>query len=98
MPTCTRCRQDIGFFASIGFNKQTGRRAKCEQATHQALDRFRQNFLYATCSQLLSEESWQSLSRSTEADALDIGEVDNGRALKDQESRTRSETPRGIFG
>jgi hypothetical protein len=77
MPTCNRCRQDIGFFGSLSFNKQTNRCAKCEQATHQALDRFRQNFLHATYSQLLSEESWQSLSRSAESDALNLSEALN---------------------
>lgn len=75
MPVCSRCNQDSGFLGLLSFNKQKGRCGKCEKEVGQTLAHFRQDFLNASSSKLLTEEDWQRLSNNVTHNHIAINEA-----------------------
>jgi 5-methylcytosine-specific restriction endonuclease McrA len=75
MPICIRCQSDVGLLGRLSFNSQKGRCGKCEKETQQGLLRFRQAFLNASTSRLISEEDIASILRQSQYDNLDHDEA-----------------------
>lgn len=76
MPSCVRCSKEIqGLFGTLQFNKQTGRCSKCESEVKQALERFRQAFLYCCQDGDLSPLEWNQLLERASFDRLNIHEA-----------------------
>jgi 5-methylcytosine-specific restriction endonuclease McrA len=75
MTICIRCNNDVGLLGRLSFNTKTGRCGKCEKETQIGLQRFRQSFLNASHSKLISEDDWQRLRRQADMDGLNLGEA-----------------------
>lgn len=76
MPTCIKCKKEIGFFGNLlGFNKNTQRCGSCEKFLQIELNKFRQTFINIYQDGILSEQKVKYLHSQTQQSALNWQEA-----------------------
>ncbi|GIK65939.1 MAG: hypothetical protein BroJett018_37330 [Chloroflexota bacterium] len=76
MPTCIRCKKEVGLLSgSLGFNKNTNRCSNCEKEVASGLNGFRQAFLKYCADGLLSNEEIAGLKNGVAQLNLDWSEA-----------------------